>query len=102
MASRPGGRRGGITGGPYGSSRMLFDLVSVLWRLAAVSAAIAVILHLMGTSAHEVLAKIGATPEEIGDLIARGWELALPNLMLGIVVIVPLWLIVFMMRPPRG
>lgn len=81
---------------------MLFDLVSILWRLAAVSAAIAVILHFLGTDANAVLAQIGATPAEIGALIARGWELALPNLMLGIVVIVPLWLIVFMMRPPRN
>ncbi|MEQ8748109.1 hypothetical protein [Pyruvatibacter sp.] len=81
---------------------MLFDLVSVLWRLAAVSAAIAVVLHLLGTDATSVLAQIGATPADIGNLIARGWNLALPNLMLGIVVIIPLWLIVFMMRPPRN
>ncbi|GAB5501366.1 DUF6460 domain-containing protein [Pyruvatibacter sp.] len=81
---------------------MLFDLVSILWRLAVVSAAIAVILHFLGTDATEVLAQINATPADIGALIARGWALALPNLMLGIVVIIPLWLIIFMMRPPRN
>ncbi len=81
---------------------MLFDLVSILWRLAAVSAIIAVALHLLGTDATAVLAQIGATPADIGDLVVRGWNLALPNLMLGIVVIVPLWLILFMMRPPRN
>ncbi|MEP0069030.1 hypothetical protein [Pyruvatibacter sp.] len=81
---------------------MLFDLVSILWRLAVVSAAIAVILHFLGTDATEVLAQINATPADIGTLIARGWALALPNLMLGIVVIIPLWLIIFMMRPPRN
>lgn len=80
---------------------MLLDLVSALWRLAAVSAIIAVVLHFMGTDAHTVLAQIGATPEDIGRLIARGWELALPNLILGIIVMVPLWLIWFMLRPPR-
>lgn len=81
---------------------MLFDLVSILWRLAVVSAVIAVALHFLGTDATEVLAQINATPADIGALIARGWALALPNLMLGIVVIVPMWLIVFMMRPPRN
>ncbi|CDO60319.1 hypothetical protein BN1012_Phect2106 [Candidatus Phaeomarinobacter ectocarpi] len=81
---------------------MLFDLVSILWRLAVVSAAIAVILHFLGTDATEVLSQINATPADIGALIARGWALALPNLMLGIVVIIPLWLIIFMMRPPRN
>lgn len=81
---------------------MLLDLVSVLWRLAAVSAVIAVVLHLLGTDANAVLAEFGATPAEIGTLIARGWELALPNLILGAVVMVPLWLILFMMRPPRN
>lgn len=81
---------------------MLFDLVSILWRLAVVSAAIAVILHFLGTDATEVLSQINATPADIGALIARGWSLALPNLMLGIVVIIPLWLIIFMMRPPRN
>ena len=69
---------------------MLFDLVSILWRLAVVSAAIAVILYFLGTDATEVLSQINATPADIGALIARGWALALPNLMLGIVVIVPL------------
>ena len=81
---------------------MLFDLVSILWRLAVVSAAIAVILYFLGTDATEVLSQINATPADIGALIARGWALALPNLMLGIVVIIPLWLIIFMMRPPRN
>lgn len=81
---------------------MLFDFMSVLWRLAAVSIGIAVVLRVLGTDANAVLAQIGATPAEIWTWIAKGWELALPNLILGVIVLLPLWLIIYMLKPPRN
>jgi hypothetical protein len=49
-----------------------------------------------------MLQKVGMTPEHILEIVqtAIGW--ALPNMVLGSMIIVPLWCIAYMLRPPRG
>ena len=59
-------------------------------------------LSLFDVTAADVLAKAGLTPEKVGELLTNGVEWALPNIMLGSMVIVPIWVLTFMLRPPRG
>lgn len=53
-------------------------------------------------SAAEMLAKIGMTPERILDYLQSALAWALPNMVLGSMIILPLWAIAYMLRPPRG
>jgi Domain of unknown function (DUF6460) len=47
-----------------------------------------------------VLKDFGVTPDRIVDLLRQGFTWALPNLLLGSLIIVPVWLVVFLFRPP--
>jgi hypothetical protein len=60
------------------------------------------LLSAFDLSAAEMLARVGMTPEHIADLVRKALAWALPNMVLGSMVIVPLWAIAYMLRPPRG
>jgi hypothetical protein len=59
-------------------------------------------LHALNFSAEDVLKNIGLTPDKILELLHQGWKWALPNIMLGSLVILPLWFLVALLRPPRA
>jgi Family of unknown function (DUF6460) len=42
----------------------------------------------------------GMSPDHIGELARPGLAWALPNLLLGALVIVPVWFVLFLFRPP--
>ena len=50
----------------------------------------------------DILLQLGLTPERVMLLLDHGVRWALPNLVLGMMVIVPVWLVVYLFRPPRG
>lgn len=53
-------------------------------------------------TAAELLAQAGLTPERLGELLQQAWAWALPNMVLGSIIIVPLWCVSYLLRPPRG
>lgn len=53
-------------------------------------------------SAEQILLEMGMTPENVMAQVHRGIEWALPNIILGSMVIVPVWLVVYLFRPPRS
>jgi hypothetical protein len=42
----------------------------------------------------------GLSPDRIGELAREGLAWALPNLLLGALVIVPVWFVLYLFRPP--
>ncbi len=59
-------------------------------------------LSALNLSAADVLETIGMTPEKMAEMLHRSFTWALPNFILGSLVIVPIWLVVSLFRPPRG
>jgi hypothetical protein len=43
---------------------------------------------------------MGVTPERLSELARQAFAWALPNVLLGSIVIVPVWLVPFLFRPP--
>jgi hypothetical protein len=80
----------------------LFQLLSMVVKIALASLLCGALLSAFDLSAAEMLQKVGMTPERILEIVrtAAGW--ALPNMVLGSMIIVPLWCIAYMLRPPRG
>ena len=54
-----------------------------------------------GITADEVMTQFGLTQERLMELARQGITWALPNLLLGSVVILPVWFLVYLFRPPR-
>lgn len=80
----------------------MFQLLSIVVKIALASLLCGALLSAFDLSAAEMLQKVGMTPEHILEIVqtAIGW--ALPNMVLGSMIIVPLWCIAYMLRPPRG
>jgi hypothetical protein len=80
----------------------MFRLISAVFKIGVVSLITGAALSAFDISAAEILGRVGLTSETALDLARQGLEWALPNVVLGSIVIVPVWLVVYLLRPPRG
>jgi hypothetical protein len=79
---------------------MLGRLFVTLVKVAVASLIVGTVLAHFGITADQVLKDFGVTPDRVLDLLRQGFIWALPNLLLGSLIIVPVWLLVFLFRPP--
>ena len=71
-------------------------------QIAAISLITGAGLSALNISAADILQQVGLTPENVLGLMERGAQWAIPNIVLGSMFILPVWLVVFLLRPPRG
>jgi len=71
-------------------------------KIALASLIAGILLTKLNLSAEQILLEIGMTPEKVMAQMERGLKWAIPNVILGSMVIVPVWLVVYLFRPPRG
>jgi hypothetical protein len=74
-----------------------------LWTLVKVlvaSLVAGVILNHFGITPDELIRYSGMTRERLEELARQGFDWALPNVMLGALVIVPVWFLIYLFRPP--
>jgi hypothetical protein len=64
-----------------------------VWRRSITGA----ILSALNLSAAELLAEIGLTPERVFALLQEGAAWAIPNIVLGSLVIVPIWFVTYLL-----
>jgi hypothetical protein len=80
----------------------MFRFISGVIKIVLVSLITGAALSAFDLSAADILIELGLTPERVVALMQQGAVWALPNIILGSMVIVPIWLIVALLRPPRG
>ena len=80
---------------------MFDDFVRTLVKLVVASLILGSGLAYFGVTAEKLLREVGLTPEQAMDFVRRGIEWAMPNITLGAIVIVPVWLVMYLFRPPR-
>lgn len=80
----------------------MLRVLSAALKLALVSLITGAGLSALDIQAADILNEIGMTPENVLGLLERGATWAIPNLVLGSMVIVPIWLVVYLLRPPRA
>ena len=79
---------------------MLARLISSLVKVAVASLIVGTVLAHFGITADQILKDMGITPERLAELARQGFAWALPNLLLGLLIIVPVWFVAFLFRPP--
>lgn len=80
----------------------MFKAVSTLVKIAIASLVVGAILTRLDLSADQILLELGFTPDTVMSWLERGIQWALPNIVLGSMVIIPVWLVVYLFRPPRA
>ncbi len=79
---------------------MLGRLTRTLLKVLIASLIVGTVLAHFGISTSDLIRTAGLSPERIEDLARDGMSWALPNLLLGSLVIVPVWFVIFLFRPP--
>jgi acetyl-CoA acetyltransferase len=79
---------------------MLARLISSLVKVAVASLIVGTVLAHFGITADQILKDMGITPERLAELARQAFAWALPNVLLGSLIIVPVWFVGFLFRPP--
>lgn len=77
-------------------------ILSAIFKIGAISLITGAALSALDISAADILADLGLTPQDILGYLERGAVWAVPNLVLGLLVVVPIWFVIYLLRPPRG
>jgi hypothetical protein len=79
---------------------MLYATVRTLAKVVIASLIVGTILAHFGVTADQLMREIGLSTERLEAYARKGFDWAWPNLLLGAMVIVPVWFVVFLFRPP--
>jgi hypothetical protein len=77
-------------------------LVRTLVKIAVASLIVGTILAHFGITADKLLISTGLTPERVTEYGRQALSWALPNVILGSIVILPIWFLVYLFRPPTA
>lgn len=81
---------------------MLHPLIRSLVKIAVASLIVGTILTHFGITPEMLVKEFGFSYEKIEDLARRGLSWAGPNLLVGSMVILPVWFLFYLFRPPGG
>jgi hypothetical protein len=81
---------------------MLHPLIRMVVKVTIASLIVGTILAHFGITAEQLIKEFGFSFERIEEMARRGVAWALPNLLLGAMVIVPVWFLLYLFRPPRS
>lgn len=79
---------------------MLHPFLRTLVKIAIASLAVGWILNHLGITPDELMRQLGVSRERVEELARQALAWALPNVALGAMVIVPVWFLVYLLRPP--
>lgn len=81
---------------------MTYRLLTSLVKILIASLLVGVALSYLKITPEQILRDVGMTPEQVLHYLERGIRWALPHVLLGALIIVPIWLVIFLLRPPSG
>ena len=79
---------------------MLNPLFRTLVKVAVASLVVATIMAHFGITADRLMREFGLSTERLKEYAKQGLAWAWPNVLLGSIVIIPIWFVVFLFRPP--
>lgn len=79
---------------------MLRRFTRTVVKVLVASLIVGTILAHFGLTADDLMRAAGLPTEHIEDLARQGVAWALPNVLLGSLVIVPVWFLLYLFRPP--
>ena len=79
---------------------MLGRFTRTVVKVLVASLIVGTILAHFGLTPDELMRTAGLSTERLEELARAGLAWALPNLLLGALVIVPVWFVLYLFRPP--
>jgi uncharacterized protein DUF6460 len=79
---------------------MLHATLRTLAKVVVASLVVGTVLGHFGITRDQLMHEMGLSADRVQDYARRGFDRAWPNVLLGGMVIVPVWLLVYILRPP--
>ncbi|HEX7776605.1 MAG TPA: DUF6460 domain-containing protein [Parvibaculum sp.] len=79
---------------------MIYNALSTLIKFIIVAVLIGAVLNEFDISANQLLLDVGFTPEHIMAILREGIDWATPLFLLGAMVLIPIWVVIFLLKPP--
>ena len=79
---------------------MFNPILRTLVKVIVASLVVGTILAHFGITADQLMNEFGLSADRIEDYSRRGFTWAWPNVLLGSLIIVPVWFLIFLFRPP--
>lgn len=77
------------------------EVLSIIMKVAIASLMVGTTLSYFDITIESMLLKAGFTMEEFQLFISQAIDWMIPNMVMGAFVIVPIWLVVVLLLPPR-
>ncbi len=81
---------------------MFHAFLRTLLKVTVASLIVGSILTHFGVTTDRIMREVGLSQERVMDLAQQAMTWALPNLLLGALIIVPVWFLFYLFRPPRA
>lgn len=81
---------------------MTYRLLSMMIKIVLASLLVGVALSSLNITPDRLLQDFGMTPDQIMNYARRGFHWALPHVILGALITIPIWLVMYLLRPPPG
>jgi len=79
---------------------MVHALLRTVFKITVASLLVGTVLSHFGITADRIMQEAGISPQRLTELAERGLSWALPNLSLGLLIILPMWVLAYLFRPP--
>lgn len=79
---------------------MPHPLIRTLVKVVIAALIVGTILSHFGITAEQITREFGLSYERVEEWARRGFAWALPNTLLGLLIILPVWFLVYLFRPP--
>jgi hypothetical protein len=79
---------------------MFHGLMRTLVKVTVASLIVGTILAHFGITPEQLMQEFGVSQERVMELAQQGLAWAAPNLLLGSLIIVPIWFLIYLFRPP--
>ena len=80
---------------------MIYNALSTLVKFTLVAVVLGGVLGAFDLTATEILKDLGLAPNKLSKLAQEAFQWAVPHFVLGAMVIIPIWLVIFLLKPPR-
>ncbi|WP_428644202.1 DUF6460 domain-containing protein [Roseibium sp.] len=77
-------------------------LLSTIFKIAVFSLLVGAGLSFVNISAEDILGSVGLSPLQLWIYMLEFRDWAVPNMILGAFIVVPVWLVIYLLRPPRA
>ncbi|MDN3718144.1 DUF6460 domain-containing protein [Roseibium salinum] len=80
----------------------MYPFLVTVFKIAVISLLVGAGLSFVNITAQDILGSVGLSPLELWIYMIEFRDWAIPNMILGAVIVVPVWLVIYLFRPPRS